>query len=127
MRYDFLSPEWFAAVQSIADQAPPPPEAMAGVPINMVVTGSPTGDLEAHLMDGVIQTGWAADAPTKITVSFKVAKQLFIEGDNEAAMQAFMSGRIKMEGDVSKMMAMTSASADPAYEAFSQKIQDLTQ
>jgi putative sterol carrier protein len=36
---------------------------------------------------------------------------MFVNDDQAAAMQAFMSGQIKVEGDMSKLMAMQSQGA----------------
>ena len=41
-----------------------------------------------------------------MTVPYEVAKKVFIEQDQQAGMQAFMQGQIKVEGDMSKLMAM---------------------
>jgi putative sterol carrier protein len=37
---------------------------------------------------------------------YPVAKNMFVNDDQAAAMQVFMSGQIKVEGDMSKLMAM---------------------
>ena len=47
---------------------------------------------------------------------------MFIEGDQNATMQAFMSGVIKVEGDMTKLMAMQ-AGGPPSAEAL--KVQEL--
>ena len=52
---------------------------------------------------------------------------MFISGDQAAAMQAFMSGQIKVDGDMTKLMAMQSAGApSPEQVAFQEKIKALT-
>ena len=122
MAHEFLSDDWFDAVSAL--DAPPTPPAMEGVAINMVVTKE-GGDVEAHMGDGKIQKGLADGAQTTITVPFDVAKALFIKRDQQAAMQAFMSGQIKVEGDMSKLMAMGQA-PDPNAEAIAAKIKDIT-
>jgi hypothetical protein len=51
-----------------------------------------------------------------------VAKAIFIAGDANAAMQAFMSGQLKMTGDATKVMAfqtqLQSADFKPLQERF---------
>ena len=42
-------------------------------------------------------------------------------------MQAFMSGQIKVQGDMSKLMSMGNATPTPEQEAFSQKVVELTE
>ena len=127
MPYTFLSDEWLAEVKKLADEAGSAGGAMpAGVQLNMVVTGGPEGDRELHVNDGVFASGLLDGAPTKLTVPYTVARQMFIEGNQQAAMQAFMSGQIKVEGDMTKLMAMQGA-GDPAAAADMQKkMQEIT-
>ena len=123
----FLSDAWLDEVQKLAA------EAGGGmmpdtVKLNMVVTGSPEGDKELHVADGAFAAGLLDAAPTKITVPYEVAKSMFIKGDQQAAMQAFMSGQIKVEGDMTKLMAMQGqGGGDPAQAAEMQKkLQEIT-
>lgn len=124
MAHEFLSDSWFDAVGAL--DAPPPPPGMDGVAINMIVTRD-DGDIEAHMGGGKIQKGLADGATTTITVPFDVAKALFVKRDQQAAMQAFMSGQIKVTGDMTKLMAMGNAAPSPEQEAFGQAILDLTE
>lgn len=64
--------------------------------------------------------------PTTLTVPFATAKQLFIDGDQSAAMQAFMSGKIKVEGDMTKVLALQSVAPTPEQEAFQGRLRELT-
>lgn len=123
MPHEFLSDSWFDAVGAL--EAPAPPAAMDGVKINMVVTKD-EGNVEAHMGDGKIQKGLADGAATTITVPFDVAKALFVKRDQQAAMQAFMSGQIKVAGDMTKIMAMGQQTPTPETEAYGQAILDLT-
>jgi putative sterol carrier protein len=76
---------------------------------------------------GQFERGLAESAPTKLTVPYDVAKGMFIDGNQQAAMQAFMSGQIKVEGDMTKLMAMQSAGGpSPEQQAFQEKIKALT-
>jgi hypothetical protein len=129
MAHAFLSDEWFDAVEGLRDEAPEPPAAMKDLVVNVVVQGGPEGDREVHMSGGQFERGLADGAPTKLTVPFDTAKALFVEGNPQAAMQAFMSGQIKVEGDMTKLMAMQGGGmAAPSEEqkAFQDKIQALT-
>lgn len=123
MAHEFLSDSWFDAVSAL--DAPPAPPAMDGVTINMVVTKE-GGDIEAHMGGGKIAKGLADGAQTTITVPFDTAKALFVKRDQQAAMQAFMSGQIKVTGDMTKLMAMGSATPTPEAEAFGNAVLELT-
>ena len=125
MPYAFLSDEWLDEVQKLAAEAGS--EIMpSGVQLNMVVTGSPEGDKELHVSDGVFGSG-LVDAPTKLTVPYDVARNMFVNGDQAAAMQAFMSGQIKVEGDMTKLMAMQNQGGGGADSAAMQaKLREIT-
>jgi len=127
MAYDFLSDEWMDAIDALRNEAPEPAAAAKDLVINLVVPDSPFGAREAHMAGGRFERGLHDSAPTKLTVPYEVAKKVFIAGDQQAAMQAFMSGQIKVEGDMTKLMAMQGAGAPtPEQTAFQEKIKDLT-
>jgi hypothetical protein len=128
MAHTFLSDEWLDAAKAIAEEAGGDGAMPAGVELNLVVTGGPQGDRELHLKDGNFATGLIDSAPTKLTVPYTVARQMFVEGNQQAAMQAFMGGQIKVEGDMTKLMAMQAGGGgDPAAAAaVAEKIKGIT-
>ena len=126
MSHIFLTDAWFDAVEELRAEQPETPEALADATINITVTDGPDGDVDVHLAGGTFDRGHADDAPTKLTVPYETAKKLFIEGDQSAAMQAFMSGKVKVEGDMTKVMALQSTPPTPEQEAFQAKLADLT-
>ena len=123
----FLSDAWLEDVKKISEESGAGGMMPESAEINMVVTGGPEGDKELHVKGGQFNTG-LIDAPTKLTLPYDVAKDMFINGNQQAAMQAFMSGKIKVEGDMTKLMAMQGgASPDPAAaEALQKKILEVT-
>jgi putative sterol carrier protein len=48
-------------------------------------------------------------ADLTVTTDYDTARQLFVEQDPAASMQAFMSGRIKVDGDITRLMLMQTA------------------
>ena len=121
----FLSDAWLDEVEAL--EAPPAAPGMGDLVLNIVVTGGPDGDRELHSAGGKFERGLVEGAPTKLTVPYDVAKKIFIDQDPQAGMQAFMSGQIKVEGDMSKLMSMqASGGPSPEQEAFTQKIKELT-
>ncbi|HUZ42895.1 MAG TPA: SCP2 sterol-binding domain-containing protein [Acidimicrobiales bacterium] len=127
----FLSDAWFDEVEKVRAELGDPevPAAMKDLTINIVVTGGPEGDREIRMEAGSFERGLADGAPTKLTVPFDVAKAIFIDGNQSAAMQAFMSGQIKVEGDMSKLMAMQAGGAGPAAasaEALQARLKEIT-
>lgn len=129
MAETFLSDAWFDAVEKLRAEIGDiePPAAMKDLKLNLVVTGGPDGDKEIHLDAGNFAKGLVDGAPTKLTVPYDTAKGMFVEGNQQAAMQAFMSGQIKVEGDMSKLMAMQSGGQpSPEQVALQAKIKEIT-
>jgi len=123
----FLSDQWFDEAEALRGEAPEPPATMKDLVINIVVSGGPEGDKEVRMEGGQFRRGLASDAPTKLTVPYEVAKAIFIDGNAQAGMQAFMSGQIKVEGDMSKLMAMQAGGPpSPEQQAFQAKLKEIT-
>ena len=116
MGHTFLSDSWFNEAESIrASVNPEVPEALKDLVINLVVKDGPDGDIEARMEAGRFAKGLADAAPTKLTVPYDIAKKMFIDNDQNASMQAFMSGQIQVEGDMAKLMSMQ-AGGPPSEE-----------
>src|SRR3546814_21195243 len=99
---------------------------MADATINITVTGGPDGDVDVHLAGGAFDRGHTEGAPTRLTVPYEVAKKLFIDGDQSAAMQAYISGQIKVEGDMTKVMALQTVTPTAEQQDFQAKLADPT-
>jgi hypothetical protein len=132
--YPFLSPEWTEAARELraeyADTVPPAPVTMR---MNLVVNDVPFGDgpLDAHLDttngDFVLEHGHLEGADLKVTIDYATAKAILIEGNPQAGMQAFMAGRIRVEGDMSKLLALQGTPADPVHVEIAQRMRDITE
>ena len=134
MSHPFLSDDWMAAATAIrekyADQAA---KVTTSIRMNQVITDVPFGDGTVNLFmdtssgDVVMATG-ALDAPDlTMTTDWDTARKIFVEQDQAAGMQAFMSGKIKVQGDMMKMMAMqTSMPNDDIAKQIATEIKDIT-
>jgi putative sterol carrier protein len=134
-QYPFLSTEWMDAAKRIRDEMPHPEVPSVGLmKMNLVVTGSPFegGDVKAHVdtSDGeiVVEHGHLDGPDLTVTVEYETAKALFVDLDVTAAMQAFMAGKVKVQGDITKLMAMGAPTAEPDDEAvaIAKAIRDIT-
>lgn len=126
----FLSDSWFDAVDELRSAAGeiPVPEVIKSLKMNVVITGHPEGDKHVHIAAGDFKRGLTDGAPTKITVPYPVAKAIFIDNDQAAGMQAFMSGQIQIEGDMAVMMQMQAAGPPSAQAlALQTKVREITQ
>ncbi len=104
----FLSDDWFTKVEAIMDELghPEVADAAKDVLINLNIHESPDGTVELRMEAGRLERGNAPDAPTTLNVPYDVAYAMFIKNDQAVAMSAFMSGQIKVEGDMTKLMAL---------------------
>tara|TARA_Y100001934_G_C11928103_1_gene574427 strand:- start:95 stop:481 length:387 start_codon:yes stop_codon:yes gene_type:complete len=127
MSLEFLSDEWFAKVKEIRDGAGDveTPAALADLVINITVS-SDGGEKQLALVGGMIEEGHNADASTTMILPADLAKRIFIEGDQSAGMQGFMSGQIRIEGDMSKLMALQTAQPSADQVALMKQIQEVT-
>jgi putative sterol carrier protein len=134
MSYPFLSEEWMNAAKAIrekyADQASKP---TAIIRMNQVVTDVPFGDgtvksyLDTSSGDVVMELGELETADVTVTTDYATARAVFVDQDQAASMQAFMAGKIKVQGDMMKMMAMqTGMPQDDVAKTIAQEIKDIT-
>lgn len=132
-KYPFLSDEWIAEAKKIRDESPGGGAMPHKVRMNQVVTDVPFGEgtINAHVdsSDGTLQmdTGHLDNPDLTVTLDYATAKAILVDGNPQAGMQAFMAGKIKVQGDMTKLMAMQSAPADPAAAETAKKIQDITE
>jgi putative sterol carrier protein len=88
--------------------------------MNLVVTGTQWGDREMHMgsTDGKADMGQglADGADVTLTTDYATAKQVFISGDPNAGMQAFMQGKVRVQGDMAKLMASQQGGGNPKLQ-----------
>ena len=134
MTSPFLSREWMAEVDAIRASIPElkTPPAMASLKLNLNVVGGPDGDGEFHLVGAggglAIVNAHVENADATVTMPYDVAKAMFVDGNQQAAMQAFMGGQIKVDGDMTRLMALAQAGAaiDPAQQQFQERVKAAT-
>ena len=62
----------------------------------------------------------------KITLDYETAKALLIDGNSQAAMSAFMAGKIRVDGDMSKLLAMQGTAPLGETEELAARIRAIT-
>jgi putative sterol carrier protein len=133
-QYPFLSAEWTAEAKKIQKEfegkgAPPP----ASMRMNLVITEVPFDEVEsidAHMDTSSgqlkLDLGHLDEPEVKVTLDYATAKAILVDGNPQAGMQAFMAGKIKVEGDMSKLLALQSAPADPVAAEVSERMRAIT-
>ncbi len=132
-QYAFLSDEWLEEAKKIreeyAGKSAPPAHA---VRMNQIITEVPFGDgtINAHMdtSGGEMQMdmGHLENPDLTVTLDYATAKAILVDGNPQAGMQAFMAGKIKVQGDMTKMMAMQSGTPDPTQAEIAAKIKEIT-
>lgn len=108
----FLSDEWFLEVERLTAEAGDLnlPPALTDLVLNLHVAGTDMGDVSAMLKNGTLVKGSDESAETTLSLDADVLKKVILEFDMSAAMEAFMSGKIRVDGDMGKLMALQTAS-----------------
>lgn len=136
-QYPFLSDEWLDEARSIrAEFKGKSPAIPVSVRMNQIIQEVPFGDgtIHAHVDTSSgeleMETGHLESPDLTITIAYSTAKAILVDGDAQAAMQAFLGGKIKVDGDITKMMALQSAGAggatDPGAIELAKRLQAIT-
>ncbi|MHB8288007.1 MAG: hypothetical protein ACYDEY_01975 [Acidimicrobiales bacterium] len=134
-RYPFLSEEWIELARSIRAEYKTPDRDVPAPPrvrMNQVITNVPfgTGAIEAHLDttsgDLELDLGHINPVDLSVTLDYEMAKTLLIEGNIQAGFQAFMVGRIKVDGDMSKLLDLQSVVPQTNAQELAGRIRDIT-
>ena len=113
-KYPFLSDEWVAEAHLIYADVEASGGLTAGtfapVRVNLVITDAPFSDrpIDAHVDTSsgrvAISTGHLASPDVTVSMAYGTARSLFVAGDVQAVMQAFLGGRVRVDGDLSKLL-----------------------
>ena len=132
-QFPFLSDEWVAAAKQIREEyrgkAPAPAHA---VKMNQIITDVPFGDgtIHAHMdtTGGEMENdlGHLENPDVTVTLDYETAKAIFVDGNPQAGMQAFMAGKIKIQGDMTKLMAMQQVQPDSITTEITGRIKEIT-
>lgn len=136
-QYPFLSDAWLEETRQIREQYKDQvPAVPVTVRMNQVINEVPFGDgvirayvdTSSGLLD--MEIGQLEKPDLTITLAYATAKALLVDGDAAQAMNAFMSGRIKVDGDITKLIALQTAGAgaatNPSAAEMVKRIQAIT-
>ena len=132
--YLFLSDEWLDEARAIRAEY----DGRAGsiepsVRMNLVVNEVPFGEgsMDAHADTSsgelVLDLGHIDPVDLTVTIGYDIARAILVEGNPQAGLQAFMQGKIKVEGDIAKLMALQGGTPDPTAAEIAGRIQAITE
>jgi hypothetical protein len=130
--FPFLSDEWFAEVRRIVDEQRVTVPDSADLRVNLLVTGTPFDAdrrINLALQDGAADwdQGHVDDADLTLTTDYGTAREVFMTGDPQAALQAFLEGKVKVQGDLTKLMALQASGTTPGGTGLAGRLADITE
>lgn len=132
--YVFLTDEWIAAARELrARYEDRLPEVTIEVKINQVVTDVPFGDGTIHAFvdssDGNLdlELGELEQPDVTLTTDYDTVRAMVVDQDPAIIMQAFMAGKITVQGDMMQLMAMQAGVAvNEASVEFAEELRAIT-
>jgi hypothetical protein len=129
-KYVFLSDEWFdAAAKLVAEHSadgPPGPNLL----MNLEVTDADNKTTEFHMgaRDGaaLFGKGHIEGADLTLATDIETAREVFVANNPAAGMQAFMAGKVRIQGDMTKLM-MAQAGGQGGNPGLTEALQSITQ
>jgi len=122
--YPFLSPGWIKAALAIRDEyAEHPHVELIEIRMNLVVSEVPFGDGNAEASidttsgSTIPRLGLLDDSDATVTLDYRTAHALLVGRDPQAAMMAFMTGQIRVDGDLAKLLALQQLEAPQSAQA----------
>ena len=115
-KYQFLSDPWFDAAEKLIRE-----HQTAAPPTNLVMNlevadGDRAIQFYMGAKDGetLFGRGTADGADLTMSTDIVTARAVFVSSDQQAGMQAFMAGKVRVQGDMTKLMMQSSSGGNPA-------------
>jgi len=123
-KHPFLSDAWFDAAEKLIrehETAAPPTSLVMNLE---VADGDQTIKFFMGSKNGetLFGKGTADGADLTMSTDIDTARQVFVAGDQAAGMQAFMAGKVRVQGDMTKLMMQGQSGGNPELTAALQSI-----
>jgi putative sterol carrier protein len=128
-KYPFLSDEWFDAADKLIKEHAPTAPPTTNLVMNLEVAhGDKTIEFHMGSKDGqaLFGKGKADGADLTLSTDMDTARSVFVSGDQQAGMQAFMAGKVRVQGDMTKLM-MAQAGGGGSSPALTEALQSITE
>ena len=124
----WLTQEWLDESEPLAERQPERPGATAR--LQYVITGGPDGDVHYYwvLEDGKLlenQLGELDDAEVTLTETYEDAMR--IQKGELDANAAFMQGKVKVTGNMAKLMSLLPITNSPEYKQLQTEMLAITE
>ena len=124
----YLSQEWLDLQKELAQEFPDRPGATARM--QYLITGTPDGDVSYYqvIEDGkMLESTLGTDPDAEFTLSQTYDDSVKIAKGELDANAAFMQGRIKVTGNMGKLMSLMPLTQSPEYKAIVAKVSEQTE
>ena len=123
----YLSQEWLDEGKKLSQEFPERPGATARM--QFVVSGAPEGDVKYYqvLENGkILESTLGEDPSADFTLTSTYDDTVKIQKGELDPNAAFMQGRMKVTGNMGKLMSLMPLTQSPEYKAIQVKVNDLT-
>ncbi|MCU1463422.1 MAG: hypothetical protein JWO37_3497 [Acidimicrobiales bacterium] len=123
----YLSQEWLDEGKDLAQDFPERPGATARM--QYVITGGPEGDVKYFQVidNGKMQESTLGEDPNaEFTLTLTYDDSVKVAKGELDANAAFMQGRMKVTGNMGKLMSLMPLTQSPEYKAIQEKIRAVT-
>ena len=124
----YLSQEWLDLQKELGQQFPERPGATARM--QYVVTGTPDGDVKYFTVidDGkMLENTLGEDPAAEFTLTSTYDDSVKVLKGELDANAAFMQGRMKVSGNMGKLMSLMPLTQSPEYKAIQTQVADQTE
>jgi putative sterol carrier protein len=124
----YLSSEWMDLFKDLAADFPETPGATAR--LQYVITGGPDGEVRYfHVIDNghTVEYALGDDPETEVTLTSSYDDNLKVDKGELDANAAFMQGRVKVTGNIAKVMALFPLTNKAEYKAIQEKVREQTE
>ena len=124
----YLTQEWLDLFKELAQEFPERPGASAVM--QYVITGAPDGDVKyvQKIENGkMTQSQLGADDDAEFTLSMGYDDAVKVQKGEMEATAAFMQGKMKVSGNMAKMMSLLPITNSPEWKALQEKVNAVTE
>lgn len=123
----FLSSTWFDKLDELnanAGELNLSP-TLADLVINITINHADSPIL-LHLKSGKLSKNHTEHAISTISIDKDTLSKVILDNDTDAAIEAFMTGKIRIDGDMAQVMALQSAKPSQEQKALYKQIKEMT-